>query len=681
MSQDPRDNGGTDDSDVQPENGQPENGQPQDGQPENGQPENGQPENGQPENRQPQDGQPENGQPENVEPRDPGLRRDDGSSGPEDPVDEDLSGTLFGSVQGVAATLGGLSTTFAAVGVFAIVVGVVLLIFLADLRFYGYIVLIAGGAALLLAMLISFQAVVEAITSRRGRYGTNTALMILAFVGIAAIVNFLAFENSARVDVTASKQFSLAPRTLSLLEGLDKDVEAKAFFVPGRNVQEELALQALIAQTEDFLREFEARSGRFEYEFIDPVVEPLTANEYGATSFPVLVLEELESGRRHQLTPTFALEQDLVTALLIVTGQEQKQVYFLSGHGESDPSNEQRDTEGYGLARRGIESENYAVSTLNLSFADDRRLLEEAAGAAQQAGDDEDGSSSAPVSMLVIAAPKTNLPDEEAQFLHQYLKAGGSMMFLGDPDTPPSFRDFLASWGVVMGDGHIVDQQRNTGQSEIAVLARDQYISLLPDPDLDRILSVGQLTGLLDTTYYPGVTSVSPAEEGALFFPDIVMEQEPEEEERTPTVFGTALGFTSPDSWLIKEPTRNEPDESAGDVRDIYYPGVVVRAVGRVDEPPPENVVSVRTASLVVFGDSDFASNQHFFSFDNSDLFLNSVNWLVGDTPLASIRPKPSPFRPLVLTKNEFNFMRYSSWLLLPILMAVSGAFVWYRRR
>ncbi len=669
MSQDPRNNGGAEGSDVQPGNGQLQDGQP---------------DNAQPENEQPENGQPENGQPENGEPRDPGLRRDDGSDGPEEPVDEELSGTLFGGVQGVAATLGGLSTTFAAVGVFAIVVGVVLLIFLADLRFYGYIVLIAGGAALLLAMLISFQAVVQAITSRRGRYGTNTALMILAFVGIAAIVNFLAFENSARVDVTASKQFSLAPRTLSLLENLDKDVEAKAFFVPGRNVQEELALQALIAQTEDFLREFEARSGRFEYEFIDPVVEPLTANEYGATSFPVLVLEELESGRRHQVTPTFALEQDLVTALLIVTGEEQKQVYFLSGHGESDPSNEQPDTAGFGLARRGIESENYAVSTLNLSFADDRQVLEEAAGANQEAGDGEDESPSSPVSMLVVAAPKTNLPDEEAELLHQYLKSGGSMMFLGDPDTPPSFREFLASWGVVLGDGHIVDQQRNTGQNEIAVLARDQYISLLPDPDLDRILAVGQLTGRLDTTYYPGVTSVSPAEEGALFFPDILLEQqeeEPGEEESTPTVFGSALGFTSPDSWLIKEPTRNEPDESAGDVQDVYYPGVVVRAVGRVDEPPPENVVSLRTASLVVIGDSDFASNRHFFAFDNSDLFLNSVNWLVGDTPLASIRPKPTAFRPLVLTRNEFNFMRYSSWLLLPILMAVSGAFVWYRRR
>ena len=599
----------------------------------------------------------------------------------EGPTGEELSGTFFGGVQGIAAALGGLSTTFAVVGVFAVLLGVVLLIFLPDLRLYGYIIMIAGGAALLLAMLVSFRTVAEAVTSSRGRYGTNTVLMILAFVGIAAVINFLAFENSARVDVTSSKQFSLAPRTLKLLESLNTEVEAKAFFVPGRNIQEELALQALIAQTEDFLREFQARSGRFDYEFIDPVVEPLVASEYEATTFPLLVVEELESGRRHHLTPTFALEQDLVTALLIVTGREQKQVYFLSGHGEADPLNEQPDTEGFGMARRGIESENYAVSTLNLSVAEDRQVLEEAAGNGEAEADGGEGQA-ASVSMLVVAAPKRDLPDEEAQVLHQYLRDGGSMMFLVDPDTPPSFRGFLASWGVIMGDGHVIDRQRNVGQSEIAVLARDQYISALPEP-LESVLSVGQLTGPLDTTYYPGVTSLSPAEDGVLFFPDLLEEQQEEEEEpvNPPVVFGTALGFTSPDSWLIKDPTRNEPDEAAGDVQDLHYPGVALRAVGRVDEPPPENLSGIKAASMVVIGDSDFASNRHFFAFNNSDLFLNSVNWLVGDVPLASIRPKPTAFRALVLTKNEFNFMRYSSWLLLPILMAASGAFVWYRRR
>ena len=35
--------------------------------------------------------------------------------------------------------------------------------------------------------------------------------------------------------------------------------------------------------------------------------------------------------------------------------------------------------------------------------------------------------------------------------------------------------------------------------------------------------------------------------------------------------------------------------------------------------------------------------------------FLNSVNWLVGDIPLANIRPKVIAQRLLVLTANEYE--------------------------
>jgi ABC-type uncharacterized transport system involved in gliding motility auxiliary subunit len=84
---------------------------------------------------------------------------------------------------------------------------------------------------------------------------------------------------------------------------------------------------------------------------------------------------------------------------------------------------------------------------------------------------------------------------------------------------------------------------------------------------------------------------------------------------------------------------------------------------------------------LVIYGDSDFATNRYFYTSSNSDLFLNSVNWLVGDEDLTSIRPKPVAPRTLVVTSTERNFIRYTSWFLLPALMAVAGGYVWWRRR
>ena len=73
----------------------------------------------------------------------------------------------------------------------------------------------------------------------------------------------------------------------------------------------------------------------------------------------------------------------------------------------------------------------------------------------------------------------------------------------------------------------------------------------------------------------------------------------------------------------------------------MFYPAIAVRAVAPLDDEPPPGGEVPKLASIVVFGDSDFASNRYFSdASSNKDIFLNSVNWLVGDTALISIRPK-----------------------------------------
>ena len=611
------------------------------------------------------------------------------SNGPTDsaepPEEERLSGTLFGGLQNLSSSLGWLSAALMVVGVAALILGIVVLIFIGDLRLYGYIILGIGAAILLASMVISLSTVSRAVTGRRGRYSTNTAIMVVAFLGIAAVVNFLGFENRERVDVTATDQFSLAPRTEELLKNLDQTIEVRAFFVPPRTADEELLLNLIEGQTDDMLREFSVRNNKFSYEFVDPIIDPLIAREYGVSRYPSLVFESKDSTKRHQVapspilvpdpatglpTPVMELEQQFVTALLIVTGQEQKQVYFLTGHDERDINDSDANTEGYGRAVGGIIGENYAVSTINL-LAEGKDILE---------SDREEGR----VNMLVVSAPKTDLLEGEGEILDDYLKDGGNILFLLEPDTPPGFRSFLARWGVVVGDGHVVDLEQSFGDNnEITFLRSGQYFGQIPIPEFQSLLEVDRLTLGIDTTYYPGLTPLDAAE-GVLFYPNILgQEPEEDEEDMSLSIIGTALAMTSEESFLIEDPTRNEPQE--GDARGTFlgafFPAVALKALGPLDEEltdPPENT---SLASIVAFGDSDFASNRYFFDANNSDFFLNSVNWLVGDIDLASIRPKVNPRRDLALTDNEKDFMRFSSWLLLPLIMVVLGGFVWWRRR
>jgi ABC-type uncharacterized transport system involved in gliding motility auxiliary subunit len=140
------------------------------------------------------------------------------------------------------------------------------------------------------------------------------------------------------------------------------------------------------------------------------------------------------------------------------------------------------------------------------------------------------------------------------------------------------------------------------------------------------------------------------------------------------------LVTTSRASWVV-EGVEEDPVEGR-DVPGPHTPHLVVQASAAVTVAPSEafDAASIST-TLAVLGDADFASNRYFGEVSNSDFFLNTVNWLLEDEPLISVRARQEVFRPLVLTVPEYNLVRYVSWFLLPALIAATGVVVWWRRR
>ena len=104
--------------------------------------------------------------------------------------------------------------------------------------------------------------------------------------------------------------------------------------------------------------------------------------------------------------------------------------------------------------------------------------------------------------------------------------------------------------------------------------------------------------------------------------------------------------------------------------------------MGPIGTPPPRSQPpDNRISGLVVFGDSDFISNSSIDRGSGAALFLNSANYLLGDFSLVSIRDRRSVFREFNLDKNQFDFVRYSSWFMLPVLMGLVAGLVWWLRR
>jgi hypothetical protein len=74
--------------------------------------------------------------------------------------------------------------------------------------------------------------------------------------------------------------------------------------------------------------------------------------------------------------------------------------------------------------------------------------------------------------------------------------------------------------------------------------------------------------------------------------------------------------------------------------------------------PPQSRAEGREEPRLVVFGDSDFASNQGIEAYRNRDLFVNSVNWLLGDVEAISVRPPKSRASRLTLSSEQFSQIR-----------------------
>jgi len=58
-----------------------------------------------------------------------------------------------------------------------------------------------------------------------------------------------------------------------------------------------------------------------------------------------------------------------------------------------------------------------------------------------------------------------------------------------------------------------------------------------------------------------------------------------------------------------------------------------------------------------------------------------ALNWLAADEEMISIRPKDPEDRRIQLTNRQMGVVRYTTLMLLPLLIALAGFSVWWQRR
>jgi len=398
------------------------------------------------------------------------------------------------------------------------------------------------------------------------------------------------------------------------------------------DLESDVEVLVLIPRVEmDPVREFFDRyayaSDRFVVEYADPNARPGLIEKYGIRP------EQLEGGLvriaigMDSVEVTELSEQNITNAMVKLTRTGEKVVYFLEGHGEraieKEPG-ERRD--GFARAAIALRNENYRVEALLLAAVGD-------------VPEDAD--------VVVIAGPTRPLLDVEYEALERYLSRGGALFAMVDPRAGTDLIDQLATWGIELGDDVVIDRS-------LALFGR----AVTPFAgSYDPAHPITQ--DMTEPALFHEVRSVTPRADAAGAFTQIV--------------------FTGDDSWAERDIARLDEEGTAameeGDLPGPVPIAVVGTPAVALDE---EGAAEPR---LAVYGDADFASNELLDSYLNRDLFLNTVNWMMGDVEAISIRPNLSRASRFQLSIDQFQTIRSLSLFVLPEAIAVLGVYVWWSRR
>jgi ABC-type uncharacterized transport system involved in gliding motility auxiliary subunit len=225
-------------------------------------------------------------------------------------------------------------------------------------------------------------------------------------------------------------------------------------------------------------------------------------------------------------------------------------------------------------------------------------------------------------------------------------------MVLVDPRANTDVGELLAKWGVQLGADVIVDRVQGLFGQAMTPLA-GEYTNHEITRDMREV------------TIFPTTRSLAIEPNAAKQIVAIVKTGENSWGERDlDQLFGKGVAELGPD-----------------DVKGPVTIGVAGQPLGPTPPAAEGDKKDAKKPRLVAFGDSDFATNGMLDAYSNKDLFVNSVNWLLGDVEAIAVRPAKSRASRLTLSNEQFSQIRVLSLFVLPELIAVAGVWAWWSRR
>lgn len=455
--------------------------------------------------------------------------------------------------------------------------------------------------------------------TKHGAYSVGLTVLVIAVVIVFNLVVGQIPEAYRNLDVSSTKIYDISDTTTELLDSLDSDVDMKVLAVKD-DTDERITT---------FLSRYASLSDKINVEWIDPVLHPSALTDYDITENTIVISCE-DTGKTTTVSfddilvmdqysyyyygttsyTEFDGEGQLTGAVNYVTNEADHTIYQTTGHGESTLSTTITDL---------MEKNSYTLSEVNLLM-----------------------STSIPedCDLLLMYAPTTDLSEDEAQMLRDYLAGGGKVMILfGDTSSAdlPSLAGVLSEYGIEAADGYIADPTR---------CYQGNYYYIFPELSVSGDLADNISSEMVLLTNAHGMNLTDPERD---------------------TISTTSFMASSDQAYAVTEETQQQGSYTLG--------AVATETIESTDEESTESRLTVISAGSLI----DQSITDTFPQLENTQIFMNAVTANFEGVQNLSIEAKS--------LGTEYNTMQHTGLLSflvifgIPAVILIGGFVVWFRRR
>jgi gliding-associated putative ABC transporter substrate-binding component GldG len=504
---------------------------------------------------------------------------------------------------------------------------------------------------------------------------------LLLLAGILVFINMVSITIFHRLDFSKGKIYSLSKASKNAVKGLDDRILVKAFFT--KNLPGEFADARRF--TSDILAEYQAYSrGKLRYEFVDPADEQELKDEAQKYQIHPMNLRTIENDKfemrevymglvfmyrgKSEVIPfvqkTQGLEYDITSNIKKITSQGLKKVAFYdSSGGEVDPALQMQGIQGYYATAKELLSGNYELQEVDLKSEIDISN-----------------------SMLIFTGVEESLEESQLYNLDQYLMKGGNILLLQErvkaslqeqtaEANESNLFQLLSHYGINIKNNLVTDAECGTIQVQtqqgffrMATPMQYPFMPVINSVNADHLITKNQANIQLIFASEIDSTKTLPGNH----FEPLLFTSAHSGETKPPRLDININQFRNIN---LKNMLQDGPKIVAGIFSGIF-PSYFANS-SEFKDGIPESA----DASIIVIPDSDFIKEGAGGTVKgNLNFFLNSVDFLAGESALIQIRSREIEYTPLKELENSQR--KIVKWLniLLPSFLLILFGIIRYQK-